>query len=152
MSSDHLQRIQYADLNARQQENYNYQKFAAVLADFGFITHRLSDDWNGADFIAQHVDEKRFLKVQLKGRLTFAHKYRGKDIWIAFRVSDDWYFFPHDEILDFALEHTNIKHTDSWIADGGYSFPRIPESLADILAPYRIKSETKSRPNDTPSL
>jgi hypothetical protein len=35
-----------------------------VLADYGFLTMRLSDDWQGADFIAQHIDGA-FLKVQL---------------------------------------------------------------------------------------
>ena len=51
-----LTRIRYADLNARQKENYNFQKVSAVLADFGFTTLRLTDDWQGADFIAQHID------------------------------------------------------------------------------------------------
>ena len=74
MSLD-LSRVRYADLNARQKENYNFQKVSAVLADFGFSTLRLTDDWQGADFIAQHVDGETFLKVQLKGRLTFGKKY-----------------------------------------------------------------------------
>ena len=144
MSSDHLKRIDYAALNSRQKENYNYQKIAGVLADYGFITHRLSDDWNGADFIAQHIDGIRFLKVQLKGRLTFARNYVGQDIWIAFPIPEGWYFFPHDEILEFALEHTNINKTDSWITGGGYSFPQIPPSLAEVLARYRITDDTKA--------
>jgi hypothetical protein len=80
-----LSTIEYSNLNSRQKENYNYQKISAVLADYGFITHRLTDDWQGADFIAQHFDGKTFLKVQLKGRLTFDKKYLGKDIYIAFR-------------------------------------------------------------------
>ena len=35
----------YRDLNSRQQENYNFQKVSAVLADYGFATLRLSADW-----------------------------------------------------------------------------------------------------------
>lgn len=62
-------RVEYSCLNSRQKENFNYQKIAGVLADYGFITHRLSDDWNGADFIAQHIDGVLFLRVQLKGGL-----------------------------------------------------------------------------------
>jgi hypothetical protein len=143
MSNDHLNRIQYAKLNSRQKENYNYQKIAGILADYGFITHRLSDDWKGADFIAQHIDGKLFLKVQLKGRLFFAQKYCGQGIWMAFPVSEGWYFFPHDEILDFALQYTNIKQTDSWITDGAYSFPKIPSSLTEVLARYWINKDTK---------
>ena len=58
-----LTRIQYKQLNARQKENYNYQKLAAILADYGFVTMRLSSDWQGADLIAQHIDGETFLKV-----------------------------------------------------------------------------------------
>lgn len=51
-----LSRICYNELNSRQQENYNFQKVSAVLADYGFVTMRLNDDWQGADFIAIHID------------------------------------------------------------------------------------------------
>lgn len=44
-------KISYRELNARQKENFNFQKVSAVLADYGFVTFRLSDDWQGADFI-----------------------------------------------------------------------------------------------------
>jgi hypothetical protein len=62
-----LTRIKYEQLNARQRENYNYQNLSAVLADYGFVTMRLSDDWEGADLIAQHINGDTFLKIQLKG-------------------------------------------------------------------------------------
>lgn len=51
-----LRRISYNALNARQKENFNFQKVSAVLADYGFVTLRLCDDWQGADFLAQHID------------------------------------------------------------------------------------------------
>ena len=70
-------RVRYQQLNPRQQEAFNLQKVAAVLADYGFITIPLSSDWGGADFIAQHKDGKTFLRVQLKSRLTFDKKSRG---------------------------------------------------------------------------
>jgi len=70
-----LEKISYFELNAKQQENYNYQKVSAIFADYGFNTLRLSDDWQGADFIAIHINGEDFLKIQLKGRLTFDKKY-----------------------------------------------------------------------------
>ena len=75
-----FERVPYEKLNSRQRENYNFQKVSAVLADYGFSTIRLSNDWQGADFIAQHLDGIRFLKVQLKARLTFDRKYMGRDL------------------------------------------------------------------------
>ncbi|SVD57416.1 uncharacterized protein METZ01_LOCUS410270, partial [marine metagenome] len=49
-----FEKINYRKLNARQKENYNYQKISSILAEYGFSTIRLSDDWQSADFIAQH--------------------------------------------------------------------------------------------------
>ena len=64
--SRNFERISYSDLKSKQQENYNYHKVSSQLADFGFSTIRLTDDWQGADFIAQHIDGSTFLKVQIK--------------------------------------------------------------------------------------
>ncbi len=41
--------IDYTALKPRQKENYKFQKVSAVLADYGFATIRLSDDWQGID-------------------------------------------------------------------------------------------------------
>ena len=59
--------VTYEDLKPKQKENYNFAKISAVLADYGYVTMRISDDWEGADFIAHHHDGT-FLKVQLKSR------------------------------------------------------------------------------------
>jgi hypothetical protein len=77
-----LEPIEYDALNAKQKENYNFQKVSAVLADYGFVTFRLNDDWQGADFIALHVYGKT-LKVQLKSRLDFDKKYMGKELFAS---------------------------------------------------------------------
>lgn len=79
-----LEKINYNDLNAKAQEMYNFHKVSAKLADYGFTTIWLNNDWLGADFLAIHVDGNTFLKVQLKGRLSFDRKYIGKNIYICF--------------------------------------------------------------------
>lgn len=116
-----LQRISYQSLTARQQEAYNFQKVSAVLADYGFTTIRLSDDWQGADFIAQHADGMTFLKVQLKGRLTFERKYQGKGLYVCFPCEGCWYLCPHDNLLEQVLQETGMEKTKSWLIEGGGS-------------------------------
>jgi hypothetical protein len=133
-----LTRVHYKNLDARQKENYNYQKFAAVLADYGFVTMRLSADWKGADLIAQHIDGDTFLKVQLKGRLTFCKKYMEQNLYIAFPRRIDWYLYPHDELLEKVDAIIGIKSTPSWAKDGVYSFPALSKKLFKILNEYQI--------------
>ena len=73
-----LEKISYNKLSTRQKENYNFQKVASALSDHGYQCIKLSDDWQTADFIAQHIDGKTFIKVQLKAGLTISKKYLGK--------------------------------------------------------------------------
>ena len=135
-----FKQITYRKLNSRQQETYNFQKISAVLADFGYLTIRLSDDWNGADFIAQHFETKAFLKVQLKSRLTFDKKYHDQDLYICFRDGDHghWYMYNHKELLEKVLAEGQIGGTKTWLEDKPYHFPILSAHLKDLLEPYRI--------------
>lgn len=40
-----LLKVEFNKLNARQKENYNYHKVASVLAEYGYNSMRLNDDW-----------------------------------------------------------------------------------------------------------
>lgn len=133
-----FQHIRYETLNSRQRENYNFQKVSALLADYGFVTLRLSDDWNGADFIANHIDGT-FLRVQLKSRWGIYKKYEGKDLWIAFPSDGVWYLIKHDEMVEQVKSLTNATQTPSWLKENGtYTNPSIPSVLREALAPYRL--------------
>ena len=133
-----LNRIAYKDLNARQKENYNFQKVAAILADYGFNCRWVTDDREGADFIACHIDGDTFLKVQLKGRLTFDKKYEDKNIHITFRDGDCYYLYPHDEVLKAFLKRGIIGGTRSWDDKGLYHIKHVPEKHKDIMEPYKL--------------
>jgi len=118
------------------------------LADFGYTTIRLHDDFKGADFIAKHVGGEKLLKVQLKGRLTFDKKYRRpeseEDIYIAFREGGadgdgHWYMYPHDEVFEEITSRLGIiKGTDSWDEQDSYHIGSMTEDQRTILAPYRL--------------
>ena len=138
-----LQPIQYDDLNAKQKEIYNFQKIAAVLADYGFNCIKLQDDWLGADFLAYHKDSSQTLRVQLKGRPTIGKKYLKQDLYIAFPFADDgrrvWYLVPHDELVALTGEHTNWQNTKSWKEVGGYSSVSLKPKLREALEPYKLQ-------------
>ena len=106
-----FQRINPDDLNGRQKEIYNFQKSAALLADYGFNCIKLTDDWQGADFLAHHFDGATTLKVQLKGRLTIDRKYAGQDLWMNFPCRGSWYLVPHDHLLELVAQTTNWLNT-----------------------------------------
>lgn len=132
-----FQQVSYTRLNDRQKENHNYQKISGVLADYGFSIVRLTDDWNGADFIAQLYDGITVLRVQLKPRLFFSKKYQGKDLWMCFPSTHGAYLFPHDEVLTLFLNSGKVMHdTASWDTKGCYSIGKIAKWMLPVLEPY----------------
>ena len=122
-------KVNYTELNAKQKENYNFHKVAAALAEYGYNSMRLNDDWQGADFIAVKGDE--MLKIQLKGRFTVDEKYRGKDIYITFIEDDKIKMYKHDEAVNLLPEKT--KNTESWEKRGGYSWGITPKQYESII-------------------
>ncbi|HAO48811.1 MAG TPA: hypothetical protein DCR35_05650 [Runella sp.] len=135
-----LAKISYSDLNSRQKETYNFQKISSILADYGFATIKLNDDWQNADFIAQHIDGNTFLKIQLKGRLTFDKKYKDKNIYICFPYNESWFLYEHDILLNVFLKKFENKMADSisWKENGSYSWGSLSKEHLNILEIYKI--------------
>lgn len=135
-----FEKVRYDRLNAPQKELFNFQKCAATLADFGFNCIKLADDWQGADFLAYHVDGTTTLRVQLKSRPAIQKKYCGKDIWMAFPHKGYWYLIEHDRLVEKVDEHTNWLKTRSWKKKihGGYSSRSINASLLESLGENKL--------------
>ena len=133
-----FQRINPNRLNGRQKETYNFQKSAALLADFGLNCIKLTDDWKGADFLAYHFDGTTTLRVQLKARLTINRKYVGRDLWMNFPCKEEWYLIPHDRLVELVGQTTNYLNTSSWQDYGGYSNANPARALLEQLLPYNL--------------
>ena len=118
-----LFRIEYSSLNARQKENYNFHKVAGALAEYGYNSMRLNDDWQGADFIA--IKDNEMMKIQLKGRFTIDKKYIGKKIYIAFIEDGIVKIYFHDDVINSLSEE--ITKTKSWRLNGCYSWGKTPK-------------------------
>jgi len=124
-----FEKIDYYKLNARQKENYNFHKVASALADYGYDSMRLNNDWEGADFISVNKDE--MIKVQLKSRFTVAKKYLYKDIFIAFIEDGQVKIYNHDEAVSLLSE--NIITSKSWVNDGAYTMNKTPVAYEQII-------------------
>jgi len=133
-----LTKIEYESLNSKQREIYNFQKIAAVLADYGFNCMKLSDDWQGADFIAYHKDGNETLKIQLKARVSIDKKYLGKGLYVAFPLNGFWYMVEHDRLVEFVGERTNWLNTESWTQKGCYNSASPSRELMELLKGCRL--------------
>ena len=123
------ERVDYNKLNSKQKENYNFHKVASALADYGYDSMRLNNDWEGADFIA--VKNDKMLKIQLKGRFTVDEKYIDKSILIAFIENDIVKIYDHDEAVNMLPD--NILDCSSWSEKGGYSWGQTPKIYNSII-------------------
>ncbi len=133
-----LNKINYSELNKRQQENYNFHKISCKLSDYGYSTTKLNDDYNWADFLAVNINWD-ILKIQLKWRLFFAKKYEKKDIYIGFPIENNWYLMPHDKCWkDLNKECVNWENTDSWKNKGEYHCWKPSKEIIKSIEKYKI--------------
>ena len=145
-----FQPIDPKHLNGRQKEIYNFQKTAAILADYGFNCIKLSDDWLGADFLAFRYDGKTTLRVQLKSRVTIDQKYMGQDLWMNFQARGTWYLMPHDTLVEIVGRTTNWLKTRSWIERGSYSSGSPSVVLLEKLSPFALGLDSKAMARQLP--
>jgi hypothetical protein len=134
--------VSYKKLNSKQKEIRNFQTVAGLLAKYGFNCIKLSDDWQGADFLAYHIDRKTTLKIQLKSRLEISRrKYKNKEIFIAFPMKGGtWYLIDHDTLVVLVGKTTDWLKTKSWRGkNGGYSSQSLNPELIEAINEYGFK-------------
>jgi len=124
-----LTKVSYKDLNSKQKENYNYHKVASALAEYGYDSMRLNNDWEGADFISVKGDE--MIKIQLKGRFTLDRKYIDKGIYIAFIEDGIIKMYKHDEAVKIVPE--NVSNSSSWADKGLYHWGKTPKHYSQVI-------------------
>ena len=120
-------KINYLHLDSKAKESYNFAKIAAILADYGYESLWLNNDSNGADFLANHATHT--LRLQLKGAIAFAEKYKYKDIYIVFKYEDGLWLYEHDTFL---LEMP--KKSQEYVKEHGYwSYNQIGPTMLERL-------------------
>jgi len=145
MAFDGFRKVNYRELNARQQEVYNYHHIAALLAQHGYATYPIRDDWNGGDMFARHMLTGEPMTIQIKSRVTFDRKYLNKQLWIGFRETDKpgAYVYPHDQLLREyqeirAKKNLPLDVSRSWSHDGIVHWLSPTKELRELLQPYRL--------------
>ncbi|MEM9659707.1 MAG: hypothetical protein AAF961_15205, partial [Planctomycetota bacterium] len=138
--ADRYPAIDYAALNGKQQEAYNFAHIAARLSRHGFACYKLDDDWNGADFLAHHMPTGDTLKVQLKGRVTIVRAFVGRDLWMAFPAGGAWFVVPHNELVDAWVKvNPKLLEAESWKGSTGKRHaPRPPSKLMPFLDRWKV--------------
>lgn len=90
-------------------ESYNFHKAAAVLAEYGFDCVRMTDDWEGADFVAYHKNAGVALPVQLKTCLVIDKRYEPfRELYMCFPLDGTdsaWYLVKHADLVAIVKQH-----------------------------------------------
>lgn len=138
MTRARLAPVAYEDLNSRQREIRNFHKIAARLADFGFHSMWLSDDWQGADFLAVHIDGETIMRVQQKSRATIDRKYLGRGLHIAYLADGAVFLYLHDDLVSHWQQNVpSWGQSASW-ASGAVHWGAPPAWLKLWLDEHRL--------------
>jgi hypothetical protein len=78
----------------------------------------------------------RIFKIVVKDRWVIDRNYIGRDLWIGFRIQDELYLMPHDEMVR-AAETDGI----SWNTHGTCTRSRLSASMRSQCVPYRTTPE-----------
>lgn len=139
-----LIKIFYDDLSPRQRKQYDFQKLACLLADYGYNCIKSPDDRKGIEFQAHHIDGHT-LNVRLKFRMLIDRNYVGKDLCLCFPANRIWYLVPHDELLRIVEDELpGTLKTLSW-ERGLYSWRKPPRPVIERLTEYLIGTGPRSR-------
>ena len=136
-----FKKVEYANLNGKQKEIFNFQTTAGKLAKYGFNCIKLADDWNGVDFLAYHYEGVQTLKVQLKSRVTVAQAYIGQNLFMAFPVNHrtQWCLIEHDNLVTVIRENVGEASDEiSWSATGTYHMAEPSVVVLQRLSPYLL--------------
>ncbi len=131
-------------------EVINRNAFISLALEQGYnVFLPVYDD--GVDFILHSEEKNETLKVQLKGRWTIDQKYRGRGIWIAFPIADDWYLMPHDEMV-VSADAEGVTKSKSWIEGGLYSKPKPSAATIAACARHKFRASPRKLADEAGSL
>ncbi|MBT4030131.1 MAG: hypothetical protein HOH31_05035 [Campylobacteraceae bacterium] len=88
-----------------------FKKVSAKLADHGFRSMWLKEDWQGVDFIASHINGEKTLKIILENNFSLNQNYMNQNIHICFINNNDIYLYPHDLILE---QHISLNSSQDY--------------------------------------
>ena len=132
-------------LKTRQKKKQTFHKVAARLVGFDYDCQHLADGQQEADFIANHSNGEKHLKVKIMPRLTISRKHEGKGYHCAFiqrkevcgKITETAFLYDHDELIrqiECDKRRTTLK-TNSWRIDGLYNWYSPPKWALECIEP-----------------
>ncbi len=121
--------------NINNKDTNIFKKISAKPADHGFRSMWLNKDWQGADFIATHINDDKTLKILLKNNFSLNKKYIDQNIHICFIHENNIYLYPHDLILQQIENNHNNKIT---IKENQYISSNIFQNNILLLDQYKL--------------
>ena len=144
MGFEHIDYREKTGKNSKQIEIYNFHKAAGVLVEYGFDCIRVSDDWEGADFLAHHKGTGETLMVQLKTCLVVDEKYNDfKDLYMCFPLdgTDNWYLIKHTRLMEIARQHApQWFESNRWKGSHEYWSYTATKEMRHALEEFEYKS------------
>lgn len=150
-----IEKMDYSAMSSQEKESHLYSNLSAVLSQYGFECHRVSNDALGADIIAYKAPNKstkgltNVLKIQLKSRLSYNQKYcHDDDLYIAFPDRGDWYLIPHTVIAnDVNIIPQAWRSSKSW-KNGSYHVPQLSRIMKKKLSYFKITNYSSSNSSE----
>ena len=82
--------------------------------------------------------------------MTFDKSYAEPGLYICFPDSDQWFLYPHQELLEKLIRAGKIGESRSWEDHGLYSFPYLSKEVRELLEPYRLAADPARGVADNP--
>jgi hypothetical protein len=137
--------LRMTKLSSQAVEVINRNALVTVALNQGYNAYLPVYD-HGIDLILHSESTGDTKLIQLKGRWTIDKKYLGRNIWIAFPDSGDWYVAPHDELVRMGQRHTM---SESW-ARGIYSKGVLSKADREELSSYHFGNQATGSADTAP--
>lgn len=117
---------------------YNISQASRALGQSGYTCSAPPHGTRDAQILARDSHGSMSIKVRCPGRAAIQAKFLGRDLYVCFPASGEWYLVPHDDLVKIAGETNPWLNSHSWRDRGGYSSASPSKRMLARLEPYSL--------------